>query len=144
MSLRSFEIHKTRGSMTEHQEHFGKKFYKDKKTGYWISTTAPRMRAHQWVWFSHHGKPPKKCHIHHKDENKSNNQIENLELVFGKQHVSHHMIKMMRDPQQKEKAKARCDKIRPMTIAWHKSEEGRAWHKYHAIKTKFGNGEHFD
>jgi hypothetical protein len=130
--------------MSSYQEHFGKKFYQDKKKGYWISTTTnPRIRAHQWVWINNHGKPPKGTHIHHRDENKSNNCIENLELIHGKKHIKHHMNKRMLDPNNKKKAQQHCENIRGLTKQWHQSEEGKAWHKFHAIRTKFGNGEYY-
>lgn len=131
--------------MSSHQEHFGRKFYQDKKTGYWISCdyskNLPRCRAHQWVWFNHYGKPPKSYHLHHINDDKSDNRIDNLELMKGSRHLSIHMIKQMLDPIRKQKARENCDKIRPLTKAWHASEEGRAWHKFHAIKINFGNGE---
>src|SRR5579862_1948738 len=98
--------------MSTHQIHFDRKFYLDLSTGYWISTTSPRIRAHQWVWINTHGPIPKKCHIHHKDEDKSNNSIDNLQLIHGKQHASHHMVKYMLDPENKKKAQENCDKIR--------------------------------
>lgn len=132
--------------MSTYQEHFGRKFSIDKKTGYWISTSysksknIPRLRAHQWVWINHHGKPPKGYHIHHIDEDKSNNSIENLELMKNARHLRMHMAKNMMDPIKRQIAKNQCEKIRPLAKKWHKSEEGRAWHKYHAIKHNFGNG----
>ncbi len=126
--------------MTEHQVHFERKFYKDKKVGYWISTDYPRIRAHQWIWIKIHGLIPKGYHIHHKNEDKSDNRIENLELIERSRHLSHHM----NDPIRKQKSRENADKIRPLTKEWHKSEEGRAWHRLHALKTMFGNGEYFD
>jgi hypothetical protein len=124
----------------EHQTHFGKKFYQDKQKGYWISTTEPRIRAHVWVWKSIHGNIPKGYHIHHRDENKSNNSIENLELIHSSRHLSIHSSK----PENKERARKRAEKIRPLTKEWHRSKEGRKWHSEHAIRCNFGNGEYFD
>lgn len=117
--------------MSDHQIHFGRKFYLDKQKGYWISTGYPRIRAHQWVWINMHGLIPKGYHIHHKNENKSDNRIENLELIERSRHLSHHM----QNPERKVKSKEICDKIRPLTKKWHASEEGLAWHKLHGIKT---------
>lgn len=123
--------------MVDHQEHFGKKFYQDKSTGYWISTTHPRIRAHVWVWKIQWGVVPKNYHIHHKNENKSDNRIENLELIERSRHMSHHM----QDENRKAFFREWAAKIRPLTKAWHASEEGRLWHKYHAKKNNFGNWE---
>lgn len=115
--------------MEDHQEHFGRSFYLDKKKGYWISTDYPRIRAHRWVWMKIHGIIPKGYHIHHRNDNKSDNRIENLELIERSRHLSHHM----QDPIRKKLAAQNCERIRPLTKAWHASEEGKAWHKLHGI-----------
>ena len=122
--------------MEQHQEHFGRKFYQDKKMLYWISTDYPRIRAHRWVWINSHGVIPKGYHIHHKDEDKSNNDISNLELISASQHCLLHWT-----PEKKKRAAIHCDKIRPLTKKWHTSAEGLAWHKLHALKCKFGKNE---
>jgi len=121
--------------MILHQVHFNRKFYQDKKTGYWISCDYPRTRAHRWVWINIHGNIPKGYHIHHKDENKSNNSIENLELIEKSRHLSIHM----QCPIRKKKAAENCNRIRPLTKAWHASEIGKIWHKLHALQFNFGN-----
>jgi len=130
--------------MTDHQEHFGKKFYQDKKTGYWISTTMPKVRAHVWVWNHYHGKVPKGMHIHHKDGDKSNNTFDNLNIMHEAERLALHCHERMKDPKIKQKTKENCDKIRHMTKAWHASPEGKAWHKLHAIRCNFGNGPLID
>lgn len=124
--------------MNIHQEHFGKKFYQDKKTGYWISTQCPKIRAHVWVWNHFHGKIPKGMHIHHRDGNKSNNDFTNLQILSVSDHVKIHFDE---DPKRRIHAKEMADKYRHMTKEWHSSEEGRAWHRLHALKNNFGNPE---
>lgn len=114
----------------EHQTHHGKKFYLDKKTGYWISTTCPKIRAHVWVWKSNHGEIKKGLHIHHKDGNKSNNEIENLESITVKEHVSRH-----RDEERIANSILNMHRIRPLTKEWHASKEGLEWHRQHGLKT---------
>ncbi len=121
----------------QHQIHYDKKFYQDKKTGYWISTTTkPRTRAHVWVWQYHHGKIQKGFHIHHIDENKSNNDISNLQCISVKEHFSKHDSEERRKNNQKH-----ISDIRPLTKEWHAREEGRKWHKEHAERCNLGKWE---
>lgn len=122
--------------MVDHQIHFGRKFYRDLKTGYWISTDSPRIRAHRWVWMNIHGAIPKGYHIHHKDEDKSNNDIINLELIERSRHLSIHITE-----EKRAWAREHMARIRPMTKAWHASEQGLHWHRYHADKYNFGKWE---
>lgn len=112
----------------EHKFFFETKFYLDKKTGYWITTTCPKKRLHVVVWEYFNGKVPEKFHVHHKDEDKSNNDISNLELISAHDHMSMHMTE-----ENRERARKLCGKIRPLTKEWHSSEVGRKWHKEHGI-----------
>lgn len=89
-------------------------------------------RLHRTVWQYHNGAIPKGYHVHHKDENKSNNSIENLELVKAEEHSRYHMNNEARKARSREIA----DRIRPLTKAWHSSPEGRAWHSKHAKETQ--------
>lgn len=120
-----------------HQIHFEKKFYQDKQTDYWISTTYPKIRAHTWVWEHESGmKVPKGFHVHHKDGNKSNNSYENLVLVTPKQHAKEHWTK-----DRSERSRQHCNKIREKTKDWHASDQGKEWHRKHAKEFNFGNWE---
>lgn len=105
----------------------GKKFYLDRKSGYWISTTFPKIRLHVYVWEYYNGKVPKGFHIHHLDGDKSNNSIENLKLIPEFDHLSLHMQSQDRI----EFSKRLVERIRPLTKKWHASEEGRKWHSEH-------------
>lgn len=114
----------------DHKFYFGKKFYQDKKTGYWISTTCPKIRAHVWVWKYHNGETKKGFHIHHKDGDKSNNEIENLEEITVKEHVSKHYSEL-----RSINNIIHINNIRPLTKEWHASQEGIEWHRQHGLKT---------
>ena len=75
-------------------EYDGIRFYKA-KTGYWIGHIGNRpnrcpKRLHIYVWEKENGKIPKGYDIHHKDQNKSNNELGNLELVNRTEHRRSH------------------------------------------------------
>lgn len=111
----------------------GKKYRRDKKTGYYLNS-ATRTRLHRAVWIYRNGEIPKGFHVHHKDEDKRNNEIENLELLQGSFHCSHHSQKYA-DEHIKE-IRARMETlVRPKADVWHGTDEGRAWHSKHAKET---------
>lgn len=85
-------------------------------------------RLHRVVWQHFNGDIPKGFHVHHKDGNRANNQVDNLELLSSKEHLSQHMQERMADPIELEKARKSIDKARIKASEWHKSDEGRKWH----------------
>ena len=68
---------------------------------------------HREIWKFHNGEIPEGYHVHHKDENPLNNDISNLELLVGHEHISQHV------------RKNHMEVIRPKAAEWHRSEEGR-------------------
>lgn len=101
--------------MEKYQYHFGRKFGQNKNNkGYWVATEEQSIYAHRWVWMNHHGEIPDGCHIHHKNGDKSDNSIENLELMKESDHKRLHW---------KE------NKVHLYGLEWHKSEEGRQFHR---------------
>lgn len=54
---------------------------------YWRSS---RKFLHRAIWEHHNGSIPKGWHVHHKDGDRDNNEIENLEIKCGKEHLSEH------------------------------------------------------
>ena len=80
-----------------------KKYWKGKgvkgtlnKSGYRVfnvGSNHEREYEHRLVWKNHFGEIPKGFQIHHKDGNKLNNSIENLELVPFKEHQRIHALK---------------------------------------------------
>ena len=79
-------------------------------------------RLHIAVWEHFNGKVPQGMHIHHKDGNRANNQIENLELLPGGKHLSYH---------NKGRSKDFPIEARIAAAKWHGSPEGIEWHKKH-------------
>lgn len=93
-------------------------------------------RLHRAVWEYHYGKIPNGYHIHHKDEDRTNNDISNLELVFGSDHLSSHMSKDDR----KEQSRTLVQNAIKAAPEWHHSEEGKKWHSKHG-KEAWSNRE---
>ena len=63
----------------------GYKFRKDQKTGYYLSNNinGRRLRLHRYIYEKYNGEIPKGYDIHHKDHNKKNNTLENLDRTFS-------------------------------------------------------------
>lgn len=74
------------------------------------------VRLHRAVYEYYKGKIKKKHHIHHKDGDKENNDIENLEMVSSSKHNEIHFTE-----ERKEIAKKNYDKAREAAIRWHKT-----------------------
>lgn len=85
-------------------------------------------RLHRVVWEYHNGAIPKGYHVHHKDGNRHNNDISNLELLKAHDHESMHNS----TEERKEANKRHIEKAREGAIRWHKSTEGREWHSEQA------------
>lgn len=85
---------------------------------------------HRRIWVDHFGEIPKGYHIHHKDEDPGNNDINNLECLSPKQHRAKHKMWGGRRDESLKHMKV----MNARASEWHKSEEGRAWHSAHGIK----------
>lgn len=115
----------------------GYSFRLDKKTGYYLSTKkigARRKRLHVHVWEKFNGPVPAGYHVHHKDGDKSNNTIENMELLTSSEHAKHHGENLTEE-QKIKLAENLAKNARPKAFEWHGSEAGRAWHSQHGKDT---------
>lgn len=56
----------------------------------WASKTEAITNEHRWIYETMRGPIPAKHHIHHKDGNRRNNLLSNLECVSPKEHVAKH------------------------------------------------------
>lgn len=84
-------------------------------------------RLHREVWMHHNGDIPKGFHVHHLDGDRSHNDVENLTLLRGSDHLSGHMKQ-----QNRREASARAIEIaRVAACKWHGSEAGREFHSKH-------------
>ena len=84
-------------------------------------------RLHRAVWEYHHGEIPKGYHVHHKDEDRTNNSIDNLQLLEAKKHERLHGA----DERRKEKSKENIKKAIDAAKAWHGTKEGFEFHSRH-------------
>lgn len=109
-------------------------FRRDKKTGYFLSSTKPRKRLHVYVWEFYNGKVPEGYQIHHIDCNKNNNEIDNLKLISKSEHAALHGS-MLTDEQKEEKRINLQKNAIPKAVEWHKTDEGKEWHSKHAKET---------
>ena len=50
------------------------------------------MNYHRYVWIKHYGPIPRGYDIHHINENKHDNRIENLKLLSRKEHIKIHKL----------------------------------------------------
>lgn len=71
------------------------------------------MRVHRLVYMEHKGAIPEGMQINHKDENKANNCIDNLELMTNKENSSYgtrnaRISKSMKRYRAKQRAMAAC------------------------------------
>jgi len=82
---------------------------------------------HRYVWAKHHGEIPSGCVIHHVDGDFSNNNLENLACMPLGEHSRKHWDAGDIQANSPEW----MAEIRGKAAEWHKSEEGRAWHREH-------------
>ena len=116
--------------MSEVQYFNGIKF-REHNMGYmYTKINGKTVLMHRYVWEFYNGEIPSGYVIHHKDENKHNNAIENLECLPNREHSTMHGRKL--SPERLQKNREALAKARPKASEWHKSEVGRAWAKENA------------
>lgn len=110
----------------------GERFTRDDRTGYYLSArrvpeTGKRMRLHKYVWLIEKGRIPEGCQIHHIDQDKSHNDIENLACLSEHDHLSYHSQKYA--DEHRDEVIQSLDVARISANKWHGSEAGHKWHK---------------
>ena len=110
----------------------GLKFTRDDETGYYLNSTI-RRRMHRYVWEYYHGSIPKFYQIHHKDGNRANNAIDNLEMISVGVHQRLHGEKLSPTERQMRRDNL-IENAVPKAVVWHKSDAGREWHKQNGAK----------
>lgn len=84
-------------------------------------------RLHSELWISRHGPIPKDHVVHHRDGNPLNNDPDNLECIHRDEHYELHAAEKRIPTGDTDHLK----KIRLLASEWHRSEEGRSWHREH-------------
>jgi hypothetical protein len=112
----------------------GKKFRRDKKTGYYLNSTIHK-RLHIYVWEYYNGPIPKGYQIHHKNHDKNQNDIENLQMVTAEEHRKIHSREISDELREWYRNNLN-EKARPKANEWHGSEKGKEWHKKHYEQMK--------
>ena len=97
-----------------------------------IDSDGKPKRLHIAIYEHYKGPVPEGYHIHHKDGNPLNNDISNLEAVVGSAHLSAHSVVFHQS--NKEQVKRHLEGIRVKASEWHRSEEGKKWHRQNPPK----------
>ena len=96
----------------------GSPYYYSKRTGYYRSSAGTEL--HRDMWALAFGPIADGVQIHHKDENRTNNTLDNLEALTSEAHARHHNITKPRGftvatPEQRSAgAKAMWNKRKPI------------------------------
>lgn len=109
------------------------KFTRDDKTGYYQHSKT-RQRMHRYVWEFYNGEIPEGFDIHHLNGDKANNSIENLRMIPRSEHMSFHVQERLE--KDKEPFSKRMKHALKFACEWHKSAEGKDWHKKHFEEMK--------
>lgn len=78
---------KTRSKKLKEKIEFNGDFYTRNHFGYCRKTYGDRKHLHRAVWEKHNGAIEPNFDIHHKDGNKENNDISNLEKILKSEHT---------------------------------------------------------
>lgn len=115
----------------------GKTYRRDKRTGYYLASRGDdgrRKRLHVAVWEHYNGPVPEGHHIHHADHDKGNNEIDNLVCMTEHEHLCFH-ARNMSDERKEQLRRNLIENAVPKSKEWHRSEEGREWHRQHVAES---------
>lgn len=85
-------------------------------------------QLHREIWKAAHGPIPMGYDVHHKDRNPLNNDPSNLECLSRAEHNALHEQDL--SPKQlRHRQHVFGYHVRPKAANWHRSEEGREWHR---------------
>lgn len=111
----------------------GKRFEPFGTTGYYREVRNFKNLMHRYVWEFYNGPIPAGYEVHHIDFDRSNNTIENLQLLTCAEHRKLHAELLSEDKREWYRNNLEIN-ARPKAIEWHKSAEGKEWHTAHIAK----------
>lgn len=109
--------------------------YYRKPSGYYKADYVAHGRTrymHRDVWEFHHGPIPAGYCVHHRDHDRSNNAVDNLELLTTREHAGLHCT--LRTQSGTFGTAETLAMAQEAAKQWHASDAGRAWHAEHARK----------
>ncbi len=123
----------------------GYSFVREKGRPYYKSSSLKLQRGerspiylHRYIYEKYHGPIPEGYDVHHKDGNPYNNSCDNLELLQRHDHRCFHSANLSEERRSAMRNNLNS-KARPKAMLWHKSNEGKEWHRRHghevAVKT---------
>ena len=116
----------------EYQTFNGIQFYQTTPREYFRHSIGhTTILMHKYVWEYYNGKIPKGYEVHHIDRNRANNDISNLQLLTKEEHKRIH-AELLTDEEREWRRQNIIKNAVPTAIEWHKSEEGKTWHKEQA------------
>ena len=91
-----------------------------------------KKALHHYIWEQFHKRKVPEGHvIHHKDGDKHNNNIENLQLMTDIDHRSLESKKLHANEEYTKRNNEHLKIIGEKAKLWHKSPEGIKWHQEH-------------
>ena len=111
----------------------GEKFHLQTTKRYYQSgrRDAQVRSLHRRIWTDHNGPIPDGCEVHHKDNDWTNNVIDNLECLPMLVHQRMHMAERYLDEDYRKSNAAQLIAAQEKAKEWHASPEGLAWHSEH-------------
>ena len=101
----------------------GVKFTKQKTGYYTVKINGKTMLLHRYIWEYYNGIIPDGYVVHHKDEDKENNDISNLECLPNEKHSTYHGTH--KSPERLKRDSENLVEARKKAAEWHRSEAGR-------------------
>lgn len=118
--------------------HNGRKFTL-LSTGYFLDNNkkAGERLLHRIIWEENVGPIPSDFDVHHRDGNRINNAIENLELKHHSSHIREHMVlAIKRDPELGKRLTDQLLASHHLCHDWLQTGSGKQWARNHLARLR--------